>query len=443
MLWGFRLTEHRFQSGRSQAVSSHQSFGMGGVTVVKKTLSQGSSDAPERRVLLCLTGMSPQIVTETLFALAVQSDPPWIPEEIHIITTSEGSKMARKELADPGAGHLWALVRDYGLPEIRFDPDFVHVLRDRTGRSLADIRSGEDNEDAADFIVEVVRTLTEDPSCSLHVSLAGGRKTMGFYAGYALSLFGRPQDCLSHVLVSAPFESLPDFYYPPLEPVRLPSRTGESFDTHDAVVTLASIPFVLLRQLLPKSLLRKKKPFRDAVQAVQKSFPPHRLLLDIKKQAILAGDTTIRLPPSELAVLCWFARRKQRGEPPLFSPKKGIQKVNYAQDYLKELKTIRGILGDIDRTEQALKKGMDQGFFDQKLSRLNAALVEALGSQADPYLIRGLGKRGKSYEIRLRKETIRFGDLPEPSKKEAAYQEKMEPEARESRKNRSLNPPER
>ncbi|MEF8766961.1 CRISPR-associated ring nuclease [Candidatus Accumulibacter contiguus] len=37
---------------------------------------------------------------------------------------------------------------------------------------------------------------------------------MGFFLGYALSLYGRPQDKLSHVLVSAPFESSLGFYYP-------------------------------------------------------------------------------------------------------------------------------------------------------------------------------------------------------------------------------------
>jgi CRISPR-associated protein (TIGR02584 family) len=48
----------------------------------------------------------------------------------------------------------------------------------------------------------------------LHVSIAGGRKSMGFFAGYAFSLFGRTQDRLSHVLVNDPFESFPDFYFP-------------------------------------------------------------------------------------------------------------------------------------------------------------------------------------------------------------------------------------
>lgn len=42
---------------------------------------------------------------------------------------------------------------------------------------------------------------------------------MGFALGYAMSLFGRPQDCLSHVLVSDPYERVPDFYYPTPTPV--------------------------------------------------------------------------------------------------------------------------------------------------------------------------------------------------------------------------------
>ena len=37
---------------------------------------------------------------------------------------------------------------------------------------------------------------------------------MGFYLGYALSLYSRAQDRLSHVLVNSPFESHSEFFYP-------------------------------------------------------------------------------------------------------------------------------------------------------------------------------------------------------------------------------------
>jgi len=39
-----------------------------------------------------------------------------------------------------------------------------------------------------------------DPNIQLHVSLAGGRKSMRFFAAYALSLWGRDIDRLTHVL---------------------------------------------------------------------------------------------------------------------------------------------------------------------------------------------------------------------------------------------------
>ena len=35
-----------------------------------------------RRILLAVTGLSPQIVTETLYALAVKGNPAWVPTEI-------------------------------------------------------------------------------------------------------------------------------------------------------------------------------------------------------------------------------------------------------------------------------------------------------------------------------------------------------------------------
>ncbi len=48
-----------------------------------------------RRLLVAVTGLSPQIVTETLYALAVA--PPasaFVPTEIHLITTRSGAEKA-------------------------------------------------------------------------------------------------------------------------------------------------------------------------------------------------------------------------------------------------------------------------------------------------------------------------------------------------------------
>lgn len=41
---------------------------------------------------------------------------------------------------------------------------------------------------------------------------------MGFYAGYALSLYGRKQDRMSHVLVEDKYEQAVNFFYPSANP---------------------------------------------------------------------------------------------------------------------------------------------------------------------------------------------------------------------------------
>jgi CRISPR-associated protein (TIGR02584 family) len=185
-----------------------------------------SPEAYPRRVLLAVTGLSPQIVTETVYALALRRRPAFIPTEICLITTFKGGENARLSLLSEDPGWFHRLRRDFSLPEILFDESCIHVITGQDGNPLEDIASEADNVAVADFITERVRALTADPEVSLHVSIAGGRKTMGFYVGYVLSLFGRAQDRLSHVLVTAPFESRPDFYYPARRSHRGACRRG-------------------------------------------------------------------------------------------------------------------------------------------------------------------------------------------------------------------------
>src|SRR5437867_2500290 len=177
-------------------------------------LGLGAPHTFPRRVLLAVTGLSPQVVTETVYALTQELEPAFVPTEVHLLTTAEGAERARLTLLSDEPGWFHRLRRDYGLPEMEFSEDTIHVLKAVDGTPISDIRTREENERLADTLTETIRELTADPNCALHVSIAGGRKTMGFYAGYALSFFGRPQDQLSHVLVSAPYESNDQFFYP-------------------------------------------------------------------------------------------------------------------------------------------------------------------------------------------------------------------------------------
>ena len=201
----------------------------------------------DRRILVCVTGLTPQVVTETTYALAC-GEPSWPATEVHVLTTRTGADRARRTLIDEG--RFADLCRDLGLDDVRFGPDTLHVMHAADGSPLDDIRDQSDSTAMADAIMGTIASYTRDPDAALHVSLAGGRKSMGFFAGYALSLYGRVQDRLSHVLVSADFESNPAFFYPPAQPQVMQTRDGRSIDTRDAKVELADIPFVRMRDRL-------------------------------------------------------------------------------------------------------------------------------------------------------------------------------------------------
>ena len=371
---------------------------------------QDAAEYP-RRILLAVTGLSPQVVTETLFALTQHPQRPFLPTEVHLLTTREGAERARLALLSAEPGWFGRLCRDYRLPEIQFDESCIHVLKSEDGLELDDIRSEQDNQRAADFITETVRAFTSDPDTALHVSIAGGRKTMGFYLGYALSLFGREQDRLSHVLVCEPFESSWDFFYPTPYSRIITTRDNKLADTAKARVTLAEIPFVSLRHGQPEHLLTGHARFSEAVIAARIALGPPALILDLPGRRINAGGRTISLPPAELALLALFARRTQAGEPPLSAPPKNAPDKAWAERYLAELRTIAGELADLDETERALAKGMDGDYFSVHLSKLRKILKRALGTAAAPYLIDDGGSRPRRYRLALPPEVVRFAEL--------------------------------
>lgn len=361
-----------------------------------------------RRILLAVTGLSPQIVTETLYALAVASPTPFVPTEIHLITTAEGAERVRLALLSDQPGWFHRLRADYRLPPIAFDSHHIHVLRDAAGNPLPDIRSPADNLLCADYIAATVRQLTADPDAALHVSIAGGRKTMGFFLGYALSLFGRAQDRLSHVLVSEPFEASWDFFYPtPYENV-IETAGRKLVDTRDAQITLADIPFVSLRHGLPVALLDGSAGFEATVNAARATLGPALLEIDLATRTVSAAGRRFTLPPAELALLTVFARRALEGAPALAPPQKEVPDPAWAERYLRELRAITGPLADLSATERALRKGMDGAYFSSRLSKLRSALNKHLGAAAGVYRIDDGGGKPHRYRLALGADAVRI-----------------------------------
>ncbi len=364
-----------------------------------------------RRILVAVTGLSPQIVTETFYALAVDSHieaERFVPTEIHLITTAEGAERARLMLFEHEGGRFNQLCQEYGLDReaIDFGPHTIHIAPDGQGQPLHDINDQPSSAAVADLISEKLRQFTADEGCAIHASIAGGRKTMGFYLGYALSLYGRRQDRLSHVLVSPPFESDHQFYYPPAQPTTLIVK-DRPVHTSEAKILLADIPFVRLRESLPETLRQEGATFSEAVHSAQQAVPPLALELNPATRNITAAGESFSLGPVEFAFYWMLAARTKNGQPGRHWSNEDL--VDELLHYLAQL--INPDSGDYEKAETAYRRGYGKESFDPRKSHINAKINQALGKRvAKPYLITRLdtiaGSRYHRSGLKLPPEVI-------------------------------------
>jgi CRISPR-associated protein (TIGR02584 family) len=227
-----------------------------------------------REILVAVAGLTPQVITETLYYLTQECDPPVVLTEIHVLTTQPGRRRVLTELLTPTVGRFYAFCHEYDLDptSIAFDAYHIHVFADVAGVPLDDIRTVADSAAVADQMLAVIRRLTEDPATRLHCSLAGGRKTQSALLGFALQLYGRPQDSLLHVLVDEAFEGHADFFYPSRQPRLIQTRDGRQVDARTARVTVAEIPYVRLRDKLFGSQPTSPSSFDEVIAQAQQTL---------------------------------------------------------------------------------------------------------------------------------------------------------------------------
>ena len=68
-------------------------------------LSDKNTIFPER-ILVVSCGLNPQVVTESIYALALTSDAPFHPTSVKVITTSKGKDKVLTKLSSLGEGWL-------------------------------------------------------------------------------------------------------------------------------------------------------------------------------------------------------------------------------------------------------------------------------------------------------------------------------------------------
>ncbi|MEW6215587.1 MAG: CRISPR-associated ring nuclease Csm6 [Nitrospirota bacterium] len=259
-----------------------------------------------KEVLIFVAGTTPQIITETIYAL-IHQDPPVYPDEIYIITTTHGERLIKENLID--SKRFKDFCKEFNVSEDILNEDSIVVVKGRNGNLLDDIKEAKDNRFLGDFITDLIRDKSSDEKVRLHCSLAGGRKTMSFYLGTALQLFGRPWDKLYHVLVTPEFESNPDFYYKPKKN-RVLKKDGKELHTKDAEIFLAELPFIRLRDKIPLD----GKSFRELVlegqREIDTALTQPFLKTNLRERTVYIGDIPIDMVPLQLMIYTAYLRQK-------------------------------------------------------------------------------------------------------------------------------------
>lgn len=219
----------------------------------------------QKNILICLCGLSPAVITETLYSLLKSES--WIPDKLLVITTLQGKNCIEKELLTNG---LWDdFLQEHSLSDRKiFGRSAIHVIPDSAFEHSEDIIHSKSSELAADFILSTLRQYTENPDTEIVFSIAGGRKTMSAISALCMSMLGRHQDRLCHVLVNYPFDTnsiSPKFYYPSTNPRYYSSVDGRIYSDNDAQISLAWIPYVNIRYLFQNHLRRLPGTFSDTV----------------------------------------------------------------------------------------------------------------------------------------------------------------------------------
>ncbi len=371
--------------------------------------------SPRKKILLAVTGMSPQVVTETLYAMHRQGER--LPDCLYIITTEIGKTQAWLSLgvgAPDKLGQLNQFCSDYGYPTITFEQSHVWVITDSHGNSMNDARCAEDHIAMADYILAKVRELTSDPNTEIHASLAGGRKTMTFFLGYAMSLYGREQDRLSHVLITPGYEGLPEFFYPtPNDYLVRDDRKGRFLNAREAEVTLAEIPFLRIREEMPERLVEGTASYSEVIQTLNQARQNISITIDPVQKQLICNGISVPLKPINLSFYFWFLIRAKNGLFPLRITRNDVKELEHAKEFYACDVLVRG-----DRVASEWlsrnQDGMTESFFEEQKSRILRALKNVLGTKlASRYAIQQIEHpelRTTGYGIPIQSDRIEIKD---------------------------------
>ncbi|EKD27919.1 MAG: CRISPR-associated protein, NE0113 family [uncultured bacterium] len=274
-------------------------------------------------VLIQLMGMSPAVLTETIWALAVQYS--LIPDEVIILGTDKSiSNLHQKMFAE----NIWnEFLKDFKNSKYNIKNKLTYGKSQAcniifpsmdNSKDLSDVRNLDDSESVGNTILKVLNNYTSNPDIRIIASIAGGRKTMGAIFTTCMTLLARPSDMLCHVLVSDPFENqslVPQFFYPKKEIIH--ELNDKQFPSKKCTLTLSEIPFIRLRSWYEKELKSiPRTSFKELVSILQGkvSAKLSNITLKLSNKELCLGGGSINLSPIQAySMFLYFNKIKKDG----------------------------------------------------------------------------------------------------------------------------------
>lgn len=353
-----------------------------------------------KNILVCVSGLTPQIVTESLFCLAVKEK--ILIDEVYIITTTRGRNVILGKDTHPSTPksplkkEIENLCDKYKikLPLFKENENHIIVAKEES-IELPDIRSDKDNILFPNKVCEFLRQKSSNPNNILYCSITGGRKSMSVHMANALSLFARENDRLIHVLTKEENE-FKGFY---------PQNKKEAKD-----LEIADIPFVRLRSILSAEIKNTnllKSNFDEIVKYTQTQLkalsPSNKMILDTERRELRFGNENIVLEPMLFIFYYFFVDRKNRGLNNI-----GIQQFISDETKFQFAEYFNEFYPNMYYKEKNwFKKGFSQEDFRSKRSKVNEKIELLIEDHdlADFFIINVNRKWGSStYYIKAAKE---------------------------------------
>jgi len=234
------------------------------------------------KVIICLVGKSPQIVTEALFFLEYKRKTKI--DRIVIVTTNDCYSEVKRTI--PKA--IKNLAKDYKI-ELNSQIEFREAIDE-----FYDY--GEESS-LTNLIYEVIKT-EKLRGNALHCIISGGRKTMSVDLAIALSIFGNDNDQMYHIVASEQFAKSQKFY---------PMNDEEANE-----LNFYEKPFIKLKL---SNLVRTDK-YSDFMTTAQAEIDSRLELPQLEvyplNKRIVINSKVIQFQPLPFAVYMFFAKNASK-----------------------------------------------------------------------------------------------------------------------------------